>query len=57
MINDKYLWALTPDAKRFVEMMEREVGMDRDLAIAFLEALCPEEQIYSLDDESCGLVS
>lgn len=50
-IYDKELWALKPEAKRFVLMMA-ENGVDTDLAVAFLESLCGVEEVYSLDGSS-----
>jgi hypothetical protein len=49
-INEKYLWALTPEALKHIEDFER-AGMDKDLAIAVLEQLLPADEIYELDEE------
>jgi len=53
-INDKLLWALTEKAQGAVALMQAR-GMDRDLAVAVLEQIWPEGEIYELpsDDERC----
>jgi hypothetical protein len=47
-INDKYLWALTPEAERAVKEMVA-AGVDRDLAIGVLEQLWSEQEIWELE--------
>ncbi len=51
-LNQKMLWALTPEAVQHLKDLEA-VGIDEDLAIALIEKLVPEEAIYNLeaDDE------
>lgn len=46
-ISDKLLWALSDEAKLTLKELENK-GIDRDLAITLLEALCAEEQLYDL---------
>lgn len=49
-LNTKYDWALSDDAKKAIDVLVAN-GFDRDLALACLEKMLPEEKIYTLQDE------
>lgn len=49
-INKKLECYWSPMAKKAVEAMMTEYGMDRDLAISCLEQIWPEEAIYNIDE-------
>lgn len=42
---------LTKEARATVDQAEK-AGMDRDLAIATLEVMWPESEVYTLEEES-----
>ena len=50
-LNKNVEWALSENARCAVTMMV-EYGMDADLALAILERVWPEREIYNLPDES-----
>lgn len=50
-LNRDVEWALSENARSAVTMMV-EYGMDADLALAILERVWPEREIYNLPDES-----
>lgn len=47
-MNEKILCYLTPQAMKAMYWLIEEYGLDKDLAIAVLEELVPEDQIYEL---------
>lgn len=52
-LNDKLLWALTPEAEHTINEMV-SAGFDRDLALSILEQLWKEDAIYSLPEKEDG---
>lgn len=49
-LNDKLLWALTPQATEVIGILIK-AGLDRDLALSFLEQFWEEADIYELPDD------
>lgn len=42
-------WALTAEAKELIDILML-LGMEKDLAIATLERLLPDDVVYEVDD-------
>jgi hypothetical protein len=49
-LNDKILCYLSVKAQSYVDHLVR-AGLDRDLAVTFLEQLMPEDEMYELPDD------
>lgn len=49
LINRKIFWALTHKAEAVIDSLEKK-GFDKDLALAMLEQMWEEEDIYCFDD-------